>query len=76
MEKVLILHGEETAKEDVRKEVMSELSRRENEKNGQDREENVYRDVAKDDEIGNYLEPNVPCACGVCEGGMGGQVQK
>ena len=76
MERVLILHGEETAREDVRKEVMSELSRRENEKNGQDRGDNVYRGVTEDGEIGNYLELNVPCACGVCEGGMAGQVQK
>ena len=50
--KALILHAEEIAKEDVGKEVVSELRRREN---GQGREDTCVQ-RAEDDVIGNLLE--------------------
>lgn len=37
MKEILDFQGEGTASKDIRKEVMSELSRRENEQNGTDR---------------------------------------
>lgn len=64
IEEILDFQGKRTASKDVRKEVMFELSRRENEQNGPDRGSHLQRGVVEYAVTRNYPEHHVICTCG------------